>query len=241
MKYQVTASEYTDLGEDVQKLYGSESDGKHTIKIEGAPDYAAQEQRITDMDSKLAELLTETKDAKKKAKAAQKLVDQAAHDKASKDGDVEALNKSWQTKYDTDLGAANERADGLNTMLKHEKVHSQAVELATTLAVPGSADVLLPHIESRLSMDIKDGRAVAVVNDMAGKPSALTVEELGKEIAANAAFAPLIVASNAAGGGANGKQSGGAANPKTATKSQFEQWSPDQRMEFAKGGGQLTD
>ena len=164
----------------------------------------------------------------------------ASDDAAIKSGDVEAITSSWQKKYDTDTAALKTATDEAMRMLRLEKVHSQAVQLATTLALPGSADVLLPHIESRLSMEIRDGRAVAVVLDSTGKPSALTVEELGKEYANNAAFAPLIVASNAAGGGANGKQNGGAAQSKTATRATFEAWSPAKKLEFSKAGGKLT-
>ena len=241
MKYQVTVSEFAALSEDEQKLYGSESDGKYTLKIEGMPDFAAQEQRITDMDAKLAQLLSETKVAKKAKKEAETAAAEAAHARAEKDGDVEVLNKSWQTKFDTAVDAANTERDDAMAMLRQEKVHSRAVELATTMAVPGSADVLLPHIESRLAMEIKDGRAVAVVLDMAGKPSALTVDELGKEIANNAAFAPLIVASYAAGGGAKGTNSGGAAKQKTATRAEFDGWDQSQRSKFSVEGGTLTD
>jgi hypothetical protein len=52
---------------------------------------------------------------------------------------------------------------------------------------------------------------VTVVKDSEGKPSALTVDELKKEIMADAAFAPLIVGSKATGGGASGGKGGGAA------------------------------
>jgi len=241
MKYTVSASEYKDLSDDLQKLYGSETDGNHTIKISGMPDYAAQEKRITDMDAKVAELLTETKAAKKAKKDAETAATQAAHNQAQKDGDVDALTKSWEKKYsDLESGLTLERDEALS-LLGREKVHSKAVELATTLAVQGSADVLLPHIETRLSMEIKDGRAVTVVKDTAGQPSALTVDELGKEIAANAAFAPLIVASNAAGGGANGRNNGGAVKSKTATNAQFMDMNPSERMQFAKDGGQILE
>jgi hypothetical protein len=236
MKYQVSASDYEGLDDDAKKLYGSEDDGKHTLKIEGLeiPDVAGLKKKVTD-------LLAEKKDEAKKRKAAEKEAARITAEKAVKDGDVEAVTESWQKKYDTDMAAANEAKDDALKMLRLEKVHSKAVELATTLAVPGSADVLLPHIESRLSMDIKDGRAVAVVMDAQGKPSALTVDELGKEIANNAAFAPLIVASNAAGGGANGTQRGGAAKSKTVTKGQWSEMNPRQKMEFSKDGGQVTE
>ena len=201
---------------------------------------ADYEKRVIAMDAKINDLLGEKKDEAKKRKAAEKQAATDAAAAAQKSGDVDAINESWQKKYDTDLAAANEGKDDALKMLRLEKVHSKAVELATTLAVPGSADVLLPHIESRLSMDIKDGRAVAVVMDAQGKPSALTVDELGKEIANNAAFAPLIVASNAAGGGANGKSSGGAAT-KTATRESYEGWGAVQKRKFFADGGTLTE
>ena len=238
MKYQVSASDYTELSDDQKAMYGSEKDGNHTIKIEGMP----PQEDVSGLKAKVEQLLTEAKQAKADKKKAEKDAAQVAADAAQQSGDVEAINKSWQKKYDDALAESNGAKDDALNMLRHEKVHSQAVELATTLAVPGSADVLLPHIESRLSMDFKDGRAVAVVKDTAGQPSALTVEELGKEIAANAAFAPLIVASNAAGGGANGQHSnGGAAQIKTTTQSTFDSWTPAQRMEFSKGRGQIIE
>jgi len=236
MKYQVTKAAFEALDEDIQKLYGSEKDGNHTLKIEGLeiPD-------VEGLKAKNAQLLKEAKEAKDAKKAAETKATDDAAAAAQKAGDVDAINASWQKKYDDALAEANTKADDALRMLRLEKVHSQAIELATTLAVPGSADVLLPHIESRLSMDIKDGRAVAVVMDTAGKPSALTVEELGKEIANNAAFAPLIVASNAAGGGANGKNSGGAAQIKTASRAEFDAMGISQKSKFSAEGGQLTD
>lgn len=235
MKYQVTAEEFTALSEDQQKMYGAEKDGNHIFKIEGMP---AQED-VSGLKTKVEQLLKEKKDEQTARKAAEKVASDEAAAAAQKSGDKDAINASWQAKYDTDLAAANTERDASLTMLRNEKVHSKAVELATQLAVPGSANVLLPHIESRLSMEIKDGRAVAVVMDMAGKPSALTVEELGKEIANNAAFAPLIVASNAAGGGANGKPNGRAGQTKTATEAEFKGWNPAQKSKFSIEGGQI--
>jgi hypothetical protein len=43
-----------------------------------------------------------------------------------------------------------------------------------------------------------------------GKPSALTLADLEKEFVDNKAFAPIIRASNASGGGASGGTGGGA-------------------------------
>ncbi len=197
MKYQVDSLE--GLDETTKGLY-TEKDGKFILGIEGLP----EQEDVSGLKSKVEELLKESKEAKAAKKAAEDAANKAAQEAATKSGDVEAINASWQTKYDTDLAAAKGQVEEFQGMLHKEKVHSKAVELATTLAVPGSADVLLPHIMKRLSMEIKDGKAVAVVKDNEGKPSALTVDELGKEIASSPAFAPLIVATHATGGGANG-------------------------------------
>jgi hypothetical protein len=226
------------LDDDVQKMY-TEKDGKFTLTVSGLPATPNAEE-VNGLKKKVDDLLAEKKEEGRKRKAAEKKAATETAAAAQKSGDVDAINASWQTKYDTDLAAANDERDGALKMLRMEKVHSKAVELASTLAVPGSADVLLPHIESRLSMDIKDGRAVAVVMDTKGQPSALTVEELGKEIANNVAFAPLIEASRAAGGGANGTQSGGAAT-KTATRESYESWNPNQKRKFFADGGTLTE
>ncbi len=241
MKYQVTASEYADLNEDVQKNYGSEKDGKHTIKVDGMPDYAEQEARITAMDTKVTDLLTETKTAKKKAKDAEALAAQAVHDKANKDGDVEALEKSWQKKYDTLEETLTGERDVATGALHQATAHSDAMELSTTLAVKGSAIALMPHIEPRIYVEIVDGKAVSKVRDINGQPSALTLKELGEEIAGNPAFAPLIEASRAAGGGANGTQRGGAAQTKTLTKAAFDALTPQGKMDFSKDDGQITE
>ncbi len=237
MKYQVSASDYEGLKDEQKALYGEVKDDQHTLKIEGLP----QVEDVSGLKAKNEQLLKEAKEAKDAKRIAEKKAADEATAAAQKSGDVEAINTSWQTKYDTDLAAAHGERDDAMKMLRVEKVHSKAVELATTLAVSGSADVLLPHIESRLSMEIKDGRAVAVVMDKQGKPSALTVEELGKEIADNSAFAPLIEASKAAGGGANGNQRGGAAKQTTVKRAEFDAWAPAQQSKFSVEGGKVID
>ena len=232
LKYQLDTLD--GLDDSVKELY-TEKDGKFTLGIDGLP----KTEDVSGLKKKVDELLKEAKSAKDAKKAVE---DKAAEDAAvaaQKSGDVDAINSSWQKKFNDGIAAITAERDNAMTMLRTEKVHSKAVELATNMAVPGSAEVLLPHIERRLTMDIRDGRAVAVVLDQDGKPSALTVEELGKEFASTAAFAPLIIASNSAGGGANGKQHGRAA-AKTATRAEFNSWSPVQQSKFSVEGGQLT-
>ena len=206
MKYEVKTLD--GLDDSVKGLY-SEHGSVYRLKVEGLP----KPEDVTGLKNKVDELLKEKKTEQAARKAAEKKAQDEADELAKKTGDVDALNTSWETKYNDAIAELTGERDEAMSMLHDAKVHTVGVEMATALAIPGSAGVLLPHIEPRLSMDIKDGRANIVVLDAEGKPSALTVDELGKEIASNKAFAPLIVASNAAGGGAKGGAGGKPSTP----------------------------
>lgn len=208
---------------------------------------AAAAAKQADTDKQLAavlakqdELLSETKAAKAAKKAAEEKAAVEAEELLKKSGDVSALEKSWQEKLakrEQDLTAQITSLTGnLNGLL----VDNVAAKMAGELALPGSADLLMPHIRSRLATEIKDGQFVTVVRDLKGQPSALTVEELAKEFSANAAFAPVLVGSKATGGGAAGGK-GGSATTKTASRSDFDSLSQFERSEFVKGGGTITD
>jgi hypothetical protein len=207
MKYEIDSID--GLDENVQKLYEKSGD-KYRLKIEGL--------EIPDVDglkSKVQELLDEKKAAQKVAREAEKAAAKAVEEAARKSGDVEALENSWKQKLADREAESQAKIDEQNQWIRAQTVEATALKLATTLAVPGSADVLMPHIERRLGMDVRDGKPVAVVLDAQGKPSALSVDDLAKEFTANQAFAPLIAASNASGGGAAGANGrGGAAQAK---------------------------
>lgn len=173
---------------------------------------AAVEAAIKPLKDKNEELLGETKEAKRKAREEAEAAKLAIEDAARKSGDVAALEKSWQEKLDKQKSDYDAALSGANAQLVSLTVGATAQKLAADLAVPGSADVLLPHIKSRLAY--QDGKLSVL--DAEGKPSASTVEELAKEIATNKAFAPLIVASHATGGGASGSKGGAQEKPAKA-------------------------
>lgn len=162
------------------------------------------EDRVQKMDAKIAELLDEKKaEQEKRRKAAQKA--------AEKDGDIEALRKSFEEEkaklreeFEGQLGQAN-------NWVKEMTVDSTAMKMAGELAIEGSAELLLPQIQRRLSVEVRDGRPTVVVLGEDGKPSAKSLDDLKKEIAAKPANAPIIVASRSTGGGAKGGQATGGA------------------------------
>ncbi|MNX69195.1 hypothetical protein D3C86_1004070 [compost metagenome] len=134
---------------------------------------------------------------------------------ARKSGNVEELEKSWSEKYnrrEAELnGTLEQERTTLSTQIRDLTVGRTATDIASALAIPGSAKALLPHIERRLSVEQRDGKPVVVVLDQQGKLSAATLDELKAEFANDTAFAPLIAGSKASGGGAGGAGGGGGA------------------------------
>ena len=181
---------------------------------EGAPDITALQAQLAEaqkgiesLKAKNEELLGETKAAKQKAREREEAAQKAAEEAAAKSGDVESLAKSWQdklTKREQELLAEVKQRD---SRLMDLTVNATASNIANELAVQGSAGVLSKLVRERLRYE--DGKVTVL--DAEGKPSALTVDELKKEIADDPALAPLIAGSRASGGGASGAKGGGAA------------------------------
>jgi hypothetical protein len=208
LKFQLDSLE--GLDESIQAMY-AEKDGKFVLSIEGLP----QQEDVSGLKAKVQELLDEKKAEADKRKAAEEQARLEREEALRKSGNVEELEKSWSEKYsrrEAELTSAleTERAT-LQGQIRDLTVGRTATEIATTLAVPGSAKALLPHIERRLSVEQRDGKPAVVVLDAAGKLSAATLDELKAEFTNDPAFAPLIAGSKASGGGAGGAGKGGGA------------------------------
>jgi len=208
LKFQLDTLEGVD--EAVRALY-TEKDGKFVLGIEGLP----QQEDVTGLKAKVDELLGEKKLAEKKAREAEELARTEREEAARKSGNVEELEKSWSEKFnrrEAELNGLLEQERGtLSTQIRDLTVGRTATDIASALAIPGSAKALLPHIERRLSVEQRDGKPVVVVLDQQGKLSAATLDELKAEFANDTAFAPLIAGSKASGGGAAGAGGGGGA------------------------------
>jgi hypothetical protein len=208
LKFQLDTLEGVD--DSVKALY-VEKDGKFVLGIEGLP----QPEDVSGLKSKVEELLSEKKAAEKARREAEDAARAEREEAARKSGNVEELERSWSEKYarrEAELNGMLESERGtLSTQIRDLTVGRTATDIASALAIPGSAEALLPHIERRLSVEQRDGMPVVVVLDKQGKLSASTLDELKAEFANNAAFAPLIAGSKASGGGASGAGNGGGA------------------------------
>ena len=208
LKFQLDTLDGVD--DTVRALY-TEKDGKFVLGIEGLP----QPEDVSGLKSKVQELLDEKKAADKARKDAEDQARLEREENARKSGNVEELERSWTEKFnrrEAELNGMLEQERGtLSTQIRDLTVGRTATDIASALAIPGSAKALLPHIERRLSVEQRDGKPVVVVLDQQGKLSAATLDELKAEFANDTAFAPLIAGSKASGGGAAGAGGGGGA------------------------------
>lgn len=205
LKFKLDAAAHAALSPELQAMYEPKGDG-FTLKVDGLP----QGEDVTGLKAKVEELLNEKKAEKTAREQAEAAKRQADEEAARKAGDVQALELSWKQKLETTEGTYKQQLDAANKQIYSLTVGQTATALASELAVQGSASVLLPHLERRLSVEIVDGSPQLRVLDAQGKPSAATIDDLRQEFVSNAAFAPLITGSKATGGGAGGVKGGGA-------------------------------
>lgn len=123
-------------------------------------------------------------------------------------------------QFEEKVTKATSTAEALKTTLLKLAVDTPALKIASEQFT--APDLALPHIKSRLTAELKDnGEIAVVVLDAAGKPTAGTLEDLMKEMAGDARFAPIVKGSKAQGGG-NGKPAVGTGNKPTDLKSRVE-------------------
>ena len=199
LKFKIDKAAFDALSDEQKAMYQEAGEG-YQLAIEGLPD-------VSGLEAKVNELLGEKKAEKTKREAAEKAAREAAEDKARKEGDVVALENSWKQKLAEAEQAYKGQIESLNGSLNTLLVDNVAQSLATQLGGE-AAPVLMPHIKSRLAVEVQDGKPVTRVLDAEGKPSAATIDELGKEFAGNKVFAGVIIGSKASG-------TGGASNPAT--------------------------
>jgi len=200
-----------------------------TASIEASKGF---QESITKLEDNNKALLSEKAAAKKAAQESQE-------EAAKKSGDVEALEKSWSDKLNAETGSRDEKLTAYERQISDMTAGATARKMAAELALPGSADVLLPHIKGRLSVDMSGDSPLVRVLDVDGKPSAMSIDDLRKEIEANKAFAPLLLGSMASGSGDVGKKGNPAS--KSMTRDNYNAIDPMAQSKFISEGGRLTD
>ena len=226
LKAKISAADHEKLSDDLKSAYKKSGDD-FVLDVEGADD-PAELRRARDREKQAA------KEARERAEKAEeerdelkrKLDDDTTAD-ARKKGDIAALEKSWQEKYDAAVKKGGDEAEKLREQMRVLLVRDKARALAEEIST--APELILPHIMSRLSADFEGDMPVTRVLDVDGKPSAASLDELRKEIVATSKFAAIIKASSATGSGAagNGGGNGGGASDK-----KFGDLNERERIEF---------
>lgn len=213
LKSKITTKAEFDALPDVIKAEYAEENGVWLLQSDDATELrSAKDREKIRADNAEAEArrLRDEKAASDAAVAeATRLAEEA---KARKAGDVAALEASWQAKFDAAIGGEKARGDKLEKSLRDLLVDREALVIAAEIStVP---ELMEPIIRARLQADLDGERPFTRVLDTNGKPSAANIDDLKKELVANAKFASIIKASNASGGGTTGNNSGGGAPAK---------------------------
>lgn len=229
LKYQLDTLD--GLDDAAKKLY-TEKDGKFVLTVEGLP------QQDNTLADRLAKLEANNADLLKEKREAKAAAEKAALDAAKKGGDVEALEKSWSDKLAAREAELTGQLNQYQQMVSGLTVGATASTLAAEL-FGANAELMMPHLNRRMTTEIVDGAPKVRVLDADGKPTALTVEDLKKEIQTAPKFAAFVVGSKATGPGGHGKP--GSTGATTMTRTAFEQLPGDQKMKLSSEGLTLVD
>ena len=198
------------IGEELKGLY-SEVDGKYRLNVDGIEDTGALKRAKEHEKEARKQAEAKARELAEQLQAIQEAQERNKDDSHRKAGDIEALDKSWQEKLAKREAELSDKLKATEGHISKLLVDSVAMRMAADLALEGSAEVLLPHIRSRLAVEIRDGEPVTVIKDKAGNLSATTLEELQEEFVNNQAFASVIRGSKASGAGSAGAGKGGGA------------------------------
>lgn len=236
-----------DLPEAIRSLYKEkEGGGGFTLEVDGLEDTGAlkraKDHEVAERKKVEAQLKTIADERKADAEKTRK----AIADAALASGDAKALEESWKKKYADDLAAKDgeyqPKLQKQDATIRKLLISDVASKYASELAIPGSAGPLAQLISARLAIEEVDGDYVTVVRDANGQKSALTLDDLKKEILGDKALAPLLVGSKGSGGGAGGSNKGGGApGAKTISRTAFNALDPASRQAFVREKGTVTD
>lgn len=184
--------------------HGALADGfKTEYKLEGEVYVLDTDVKFEDV-TPLKNALVQEKQARKLATEKNATLESQITDLTARAGTATDLEKSWKEKLETASKAAEEKRKGLDNQIRRLLVDNVATSMASEIST--TPNVLLPHIQKRLTIEEVDGEYVTRVLTPDGKASALSANELKAEFLANKDFAPIITASKASGGGANGNK-----------------------------------
>jgi len=212
MKLKITEEEHGALSEALQEQYKQDGDN-FVLQVEGLEDTGALKRAKDHEKEARKKAEQEAKELRENLKGLQDQLDGLKDADSRKKGDVEAIEKSLKDKMAKLEQEKAEEMTKLQKVLEKNTIDSTARALASELS-GDAADIILPHIRSRLGFELEDGNAKVRVLDDAGNPTADSIDDLKNFFFTSDRFAPIVVGSKASGGGAAGAKGRGGATQK---------------------------
>lgn len=202
LKFKLDKAAYDELSDDMKANY-SQVDGtdEYRLKVEGYDD-PAELRRARDREKQAAA------EAKARAAELEERLHKLEGDDKRKRGDIDALEKSWREQKDKAVGekeAEIQKRDAIIQRVFRTNVADAMARKISTVPV-----AMARMIQDRLTVEIEDGEPVTRVLDKNGRPSAMTLTDLEKELVADPDLSGMIVGSKASGSGATANSGGGA-------------------------------
>lgn len=204
LKRKITKAEHTALDPKLQAEYKAEGED-FVLDAEGFED-PAELKRAKDRE------VEARKTAEKKAADAAEELRIEREKTARSTGNVADLEKSYKEREKVTEKQHKDELAKRDAHLQATLVDSVAAQMAATLAGE-NAHLLVPFIKGRLTADLSGDMPLTRVLDKEGKPAAMSVDELQKEISGDGRFKTIVIASKGSGGGAAGNQGGGSGAP----------------------------
>lgn len=190
-KFKISKAEWEKLSDEQKAQYTAKGDD-YQLQIEGLPDFDA-------MQANMQRLLDEAKQAKKAKTDAEARAAAEAEEAARKNGNVEALEKSWGEKLAQSEAAHKAELAKYHGQVSKLMVTNEAQALASKLFGKNAA-LLQHHVVGRLALEQgENGEFKTRVLDKDGKASAMSLADLEKEFSGREDFKGLLVTTKATG------------------------------------------
>ena len=216
LKHKITDAEFKKLDKLIQAEYKKgEEDGEYVLDVDGLEDTGALKRAKEHEAEKRKEAQKALKDLQAKLDETNTELETVRSERAKGGDKVAETEKAWKDKLAKREAELQKEIDATQKALQTQMVDNVALAMATDLAGE-NAEILLPHITRRLTAEVKDGKASTKVLGPDGEVSAITPDELKKEILSSGKFAAVVVASKGSGAGGSGprKGAGGSNTPK---------------------------
>ncbi|RLB66049.1 MAG: hypothetical protein DRH08_07085 [Deltaproteobacteria bacterium] len=214
MKFKLTKEQYNETSESVKSLY-KEVDGTYILDVD-----ISESDDFQRLLKNKNDILDEKKTEEQKRLALEDQNEQDHIKNLEEKQEYEKLLGIKEEKFKNELQKERDSVVVLKKQIETSMLDSAVNSLSSSLA-GDRADLMRPHIRSRMVMKEVDGEQKLFITDVTGTASAMTVEQLEKEFNENELFSPILKGRQSSGGNSDNNGQGGGASDFTEQEKYF--------------------